>query len=194
METGHSEDDIWNAPKNEPLRQSGRSRDVLHPGDILYVPDTPPDPSALTLTAENGYAAAIPVIRVEIAFAADDEPRASQKYRVELPGRTIEKTTGADGVVAFDAPVTLRFATIEFIDPPASYRVHLGGLDPVRERSGQLQRLRQLGYLPETPPAEEVTGEALRAATSRFQRQQGLTPSGDMDDETAARLERAFGC
>nr|WP_255216649.1 peptidoglycan-binding domain-containing protein [Pseudenhygromyxa sp. WMMC2535] len=61
-----------------------------------------------------------------------------------------------------------------------------GHLDPATELSGVQQRLVNLGYTCHDPAGElgESTQEALRA----FQRTHDLEVSGELDDDTRARL------
>ena len=54
--------------------------------------------------------------------------------------------------------------TVTFSEPFAVYPVRVGYVDPVRERSGVVGRLRQLGYLPGPVASNEELGEDVRVA------------------------------
>jgi hypothetical protein len=65
--------------------------------------------------------------------------------------------------------------------------VRVGGLDPIEERSGVVQRLSNLGYLPKTP---EVPAAYVAQALRRFQRDHDLEPTGELDAKTKDALEK----
>ena len=65
-------------------------------------------------------------------------------------------------------------------------------LDPIEERSGARMRLFHLGHLGPEPDGDgdaPVPHEAIAA----FQESAGLTPHGDLDDETREALRKAHG-
>ena len=71
--------------------------------------------------------------------------------------------------------------------------LRVGHLDPAATASGVRQRLTNLGH-GTRDEADLLRPEALAAALKRFQRAQGATPTGEIDDATRDALERAHGC
>ena len=86
-----------------------------------------------------------------------DDPKAE--------GETLAKgTMDDDGALSFEVPVDTIDVTVTFSEPFAVYPVRVGYVDPVRERSGVVGRLRQLGYLPGPVASNEELGEDVRVA------------------------------
>lgn len=192
-QTGCSEDEIWEHPKNDPLREGGRTKDVLHPGDVLYLPDEPVRARAVNLQRDNRHDATVPNVTVRLIFRSDGRPRENQAYRVLDLGAPIEGHTDEQGALSFEAPVLARFARVVFIEPFALYHVGIGYVDPMTESSGLARRLQQLGYLPLEASPEDVSGEDTRDLLKQFQCDQSLADTGEADNDTQGRLRREFG-
>jgi peptidoglycan hydrolase-like protein with peptidoglycan-binding domain len=101
-----------------------------------------------------------------------------------LPLRTAET-----GQVRFEEPVTTDAQTLS---RPQNIALKLGHLDPVDEVSGQVGRLRNLGYYP--LPAGEPDPELFRAAVEEFQCEHNLAVDGICGPVTQAKLEEVYGC
>ncbi len=190
---GCSEEEIWDYEKNRELKAHGRTEEVLNPGDILYVPDRRLPGVAVTLQADNAFAARVPAVMVRVKFMVDGAPRANQKYTVECAGGPVEGTSDGEGVVEFDVSTATRSVIVVFDDPPGAYALNIGGTDPATVNSGVFGRLRQLGYFGLSTDRDAVSDEDLAAALASFQQSQGVEPTGEMDEETRRRLETAFG-
>lgn len=190
---GCAEGELWEHPQNQPLRDAGRTPELLAPGDVLYVPDGPSRTVDARLQSDNAFTAWVPEVSVRVTFQINGVPRASQRYKVLDTGRAQEGLTDAAGLAAFDVAMTARTVRVVFDDPPAVYHVNIGFTDPSTERAGVFDRLRQLGYLPMEATAAEVTDGRVRGALAAFQQDHGLTPSGETDDATRERLVAAFG-
>lgn len=54
---GCDEDDIWKHEKNKGLQEEGRTKEALVPGDVLYVPDNPREPSPVQVENQNRFEA-----------------------------------------------------------------------------------------------------------------------------------------
>jgi Putative peptidoglycan binding domain len=83
-------------------------------------------------------------------------------------------------------PVDARECELRVPAEDLVFAVALGGLDPGVERSGNLQRLMNLGYLP--PPAWEDDEEVARSIRL-FQSNHGLEVTGALDDATREALK-----
>lgn len=193
METGFGVDEIWSLPKNDALREHGRTPDLLLPGDVLHLPRGAPRAQEVTLQGTNPFRAQVARAKLRLVFKDGPRPRAHKKYRVRDLGVPKEGETDGDGTLTLDVPVNVGMVRVIFEDPFAMYRVWIGHIDPATEPSGIAARLRQLGYL----PAEVVPGATDEGATidalRRFQRDQGLDVTGDADEATLAALRKVFG-
>jgi len=76
------------------------------------------------------------------------------------------------------------------VDVDATLRV--GHLDPVEETSGQIARLRNLGYY--RGPADGSDLKLMRAAIEEFQCEHGLTVDGVCGPQTQSKLREVHGC
>jgi hypothetical protein len=194
FQLGYAVDELWDHPANDPLRDGGRTADILHPGDVLYVPDRDPWARPLTLEADNPFSGRIPTVRVELVFKVDGAPRAGEAYEVEDAGSPIKGEASAEGLVSFEVPGTARRVKVVFQEPRAVYHVDVGHVDPVTERSGVFGRLRQLGYLRPDASPEDLSDDDRRGVLGAFQADHGLPPTDTLDDATRALLVRLFGC
>lgn len=191
---GCSEDEIWQLAENNPLREAGRSPEVLHPGDVLYVPAETHRPVQIALEGDNPFCGAVPSVPLRMIFQIGDQPRARQKCRIVGLAEGDERETGADGSITLHVPVVVHRVQVIFDDPPTTYLVDVGHTDPVSEASGLIGRLRQLGYLDSNIDAAEPSREELRAALADFQYDHGLPPEGIVDESAVARLRKEAGC
>ncbi len=192
-EVGCSEDEIWALNKNAELKDAGRARHVLHPGDVLFVPAKGPPRTGVELEGANSFHGNVPRVHVRVRFREDEKACVGRRYRVLDAGEPVQGETDSEGTVACNVPVTVRFVRVVFEDPPAVFVVDVGSVDPATELSGVRCRLRQLGYLPLEPGAADVSDEDLASALKTFQARCGLEPTGVADEETAQRLRKEFG-
>jgi hypothetical protein len=126
----------------------------------------------------------------------DDQPRADQPYVMIIDGRERRGVTDRAGLVEQPIPASARSVTLRFdgddATPPESFHLLLRHLDPVTEPSGQQARLANLGYY--LGPVDGERSDALAAALVAFQRDRGLEPTAEPDEETRAALLEAHGC
>ncbi|MFO0653353.1 MAG: peptidoglycan-binding protein [Polyangiales bacterium] len=190
---GCSEDEIWSHEKNKELRESGRTKGVLAPGDVLYVPDVAVKRPAVAIQSGNPFGGNVPRVSVRLIFAERGEPRSKKKYRVWCSGEKREGTTDDGGALSVDVPVTAAMIRVEFEDPFASYPVWIGHVDPSTEQSGVVVRLRQLGYLPGGGALPDDDDASTTDAVKAFQRDRRLDVTGELDEATRSEIEKAFG-
>jgi hypothetical protein len=138
---------VWNDDANAALRKMRSDPDILLATDILYVPDEgEPASFSLKVGTTNTFVSDPPTVTIKVHFA---DPRfASQSYKIEELDYLMGLTTDEAGVAAFDAPVTLSSATIDFAALGVTCSCRIGYLDPIETLSGVVQRLQALGYLP----------------------------------------------
>src|SRR5262245_20482030 len=79
---GFDADAVWSDPKNAELT-SARDRNLLHPGDVLWLPDRARRPLPIAAGAANKYVATITRTNIRLRFKGDKEPLANEPYVVE---------------------------------------------------------------------------------------------------------------
>lgn len=183
-------EDIWNDPRNAPLRAQGRTPTQLHPGDVLTIPDAPRSPLVLKVGSFNGYTARVPLVKVPVLLTNADGPLRNQPFVVEGLGAPLEGVTDGEGVATFGVPVRVREVTVFLPSQGLRFQLAVGNLDPITEPSGVYARLVNLGYARGggTPSALDQ-----RHAVADFQRAEGLEPTGEVDDATRRRLGELHG-
>jgi peptidoglycan hydrolase-like protein with peptidoglycan-binding domain len=193
---GFDADEVWNLSDNDKLRQARPNPNILCPGDILYIPESPGRELQATSGTTNQYKASLPTTKVTITLRDRQGAIANIGYIVEGLAKPIEGTTDGDGVAKFSVPIHVRAVDLVLRGEHHNtrYLVRIGHMDPIEERSGQRARLAHLGYL-RAPHAEVDTDEdpRLEHALRTFQRAQGLPESGAADSATLSALADAHG-
>ncbi|MCC6522648.1 MAG: peptidoglycan-binding protein [Polyangiaceae bacterium] len=189
---GVSVDELHGHAKNEALKSARPDPSVLGPGDVVWVPATPPPRPSISSGGTHRYKAPGALTRIEIALSdGAGEGLADKPYRL-LVGRAVhEGQTTSEGVLEAKVPVTAKLG--ELVVWPGGtadegdelrYTLHFGGLDPLSRPAGVVGRLENLGYEP-----RKDLGSALRA----FQAARGLAQTGAADEATLQALCEAVG-
>lgn len=193
---GFAAEEVWNHPKNAELKAQREDGDMLKAGDILFVPDAPHKRLPFSKEATNRYVARVPRLPVSLTLTHNGEPIADMKYQILGLEEELEGTTSGEGAVEFEIDCNVREVVIELEDR-RRYRVKLGDLDPADEPSGARQRLTQLGiYAAVTEGEDQYVAhdeDQLAAALKAFQSQQGIEPTGELDEGTVSALRDAYG-
>jgi hypothetical protein len=185
---------VWEDPANEAIRARRASKDVLYPGDVIYLPD--PERHALDFTkgTTNRYTADVPKRTLRVALSSADGPYANEAYVVEgLPTRrgapAPSGSTGPAGEVSLMVPLTLREVGLRLPGRNLVFRFAIGEVDPLEEPTGVAKRLENLGYLERGLHDAEDVGAALRA----FQRKHNLETTGTLDAATSDAGSQGHG-
>lgn len=196
---GFDADEVWNHDRNRDLRERRDGPQVLAPGDLLYVPEREPELHDLTPQSTNRFTASFPTVRVNLVLDTGNGRAANEPYRVEGMGPPQEGQSDGEGKVELDVPVHLSHVRLVLPNLHQSVVLRIGHLDPPTHDSGVAQRLRSLGYLPPRdllPPRSMTQRDRdaeLARAVARFQRDQGLEESGEVDARTRDALREAHG-
>ncbi len=161
---GFDADEIWNDPKNAPLRLLRRNQNILYPSDVLYIPDQngPPAMQSLTTGTTNTFVSNAPTVQITLQFS---EPSfASQAYTLQELAQLTGLTTDSSGVATFPVPVTLETATLVFTGSGATFACNVGALDPIDTPSGIFQRLLHLGFIDPSVAFDASNLGVIRAA------------------------------
>lgn len=194
FERGFFPDTVWEHPDNASLRQARKDNpNALLAGDQVVIPDKRSrEVTAATGRRHTFRRRGVPaVFRVRVLFGG--EPLAKEPFTLDVGGAWIQGTTTEEGVVEAMIPPNAAVARLRVGDGEdvLEYTFQLGGLDPADSPSGARQRLLNLGYLVE----DETSDTDLAGALSAFQKDSGLSVTGELDgptaDELAARHDRA---
>jgi hypothetical protein len=200
---GFDADTVWNDAKNDDIRKLRPNPNILAPGDILYIPESKKDELPIEKGTENSYAASVPRVTVVLVFQdPDGAPIASEVYEVRgLPPRDSEPLkTQSDGRAEFTIPLDVRQIEVFFPTKNILFAIRVGDLDPHLERSGIIQRLRNLGLLRERVAARLGSGvgspddqDDLRNALATLQAASGADATGTLSEETRRLVVDKFG-
>ncbi|MEX1368082.1 MAG: peptidoglycan-binding protein [Nannocystaceae bacterium] len=186
---------IWDAPDNEPLKADRPHGNALAPGDEVVIPDPKERIESAAVDGKYRYVRKGVPEKIELVLLDEDgEPRAQLAYQVELPGDAplIEGETADDGMVKFTLPPKVRAGTLRLGAPDfeEEHELSFGGVDPITTVRGLQHRLRNLGY------AVEATGtldDRTTLAVQSFQSDAELDVTGEVCDQTRAKLEERYG-
>ena len=188
---------VWSAPENAGLRSKRKHRNVLLPGDIVFIPQPVPRKLGWTAGTHNTFRIDVPRIKVELALRDGNkrsEAIASEAYRVEGLPSAIDGTTDGDGRVSFEVPIHVRSVRLSVPTRHLVLPVLVGDLDPVEDISGVRARLEHLGfYHPNDTGTRESSEVRDRRAIANFQKSRTLRVTGEIDAETRSALENAHG-
>jgi hypothetical protein len=184
---------IWNRAENADLRSVRPDPMVLRQGDRVFIPEKRLRiESAATEQRHRFVRKGIPAY-VKIRLCQEGAPLAGKSFRFDLDGTLVEGTVDAEGYVMVPVPPDARRAVL-FVgegQEVLELEVDLGGLDPADTVLGTQQRLANLGLEPGALDGE--MGPNTRAALRRFQKLNGLEPTGQWDETTIKQLKEAHG-
>ncbi|NTX08090.1 peptidoglycan-binding protein [Myxococcus sp. CA051A] len=192
-ESGHVGRTLWNHAENEPLRKEGRDPNALAAGDVLYIPPFREKKVTVRTGAVHKFTRrGVPsVLRfLPLVFG---QPMPRTPFTVVVEGKELQgKTTDRGLVECFIRPDAPR-ATVYLGEEPflLTYELDLRMLAPVETPHGTLTRLRNLGL--HDGPIDNPPADVLEGALRRFQEQQGLPTTGELDARTRETLLARHG-
>jgi len=193
QEHGFFWETIWDHPNNEELKSSRENPNVLHPGDVIFIPERRErQESGATEQRHRFRRKGVPErLRLRL-LDEDDEPRADISYSLEIDGNLFTGTTDSEGMIEHSIPPNAGTGRLLVGDSQEEeHELNLGHLDPISEISGVQARLKNLNlYL------GEVNGEMndeTGLAIMEFQQRHDLEETGEMNDETRGQLEEVHG-
>jgi hypothetical protein len=187
---------IWEHADNADLRKLRPSPDLLHPGDVLAIPDPP----RRVFTLESGKTHRIVIkrprkqIRLKLKDA-DDKPMANLPFELTAGSFSRSGTSNGEGLVEAKVPGWVSNATLKIGD--LTLPLNVGDLNPIQDTkdegvSGVQARLTNLGY--RLGRIDGVLGPRTQAALRQFQTDQDLEATGEIDDDTIKALLDEHGC
>lgn len=193
-----SVDAIWSHPENAALRKARRNPWLLLSGDRIFIPDRQPGFRTVKTGSRHVFVLRVPraQVRVRILYH-DGTPATEHRYELDVEGERHEGVTDGEGIVEHRVPSSARQGklTVWMIENdaevPRSWELDLGHIEPLREVRGVQTRLRNLGIYhgSQDGKLDPLTGQAIQS----FQEQQGIEPTGELDDLTYDALETLYG-
>jgi N-acetylmuramoyl-L-alanine amidase len=188
---GVSADAVWSNAANESLAKLRPNREILAPGDVVYIPVVARQWLGVQVGTTNTFSATAKRVPVRVLLRDELGPIKNERYVATLARGSVEGTTDGDGRVTFDVDVLDRVVPLELPDRAYSADLQIGGIDPLETASGVAARLYHLGYF-DAPAPEGSTG-GVDAAVRALQLDAGLPVTGAVDADTANELRSRFG-
>jgi N-acetylmuramoyl-L-alanine amidase len=192
---------IWDDPANADLKNARKNANVIFPGDEVVVPDPKESNKNESCGTEKRHKFQIKLPKTWLRIALhdeDDKPLSGKSFRLEIGDDQYEGTTDGDGVVeqavsptAVNATLTLFLTSDKAKGERYVWDVSIGHLDPIESVEGAQARLNNLGY--PAGPTDGDPGPRTEAALRTFQKDAGLTVTGDYDDATKNKLLELHG-
>lgn len=182
---------LWNHPSNAKLKTSRKEPEFLLPGDVLYIPDKRLANVSAPVDQQHRFRVKTTPARFNLQLLDEDNPRAGVPFVLEVDDLKFPGTTDGEGWIRVAIPPDamrgrLRVGT----DLAEEYELDFGYIDPVDTITGLQSRLLNLGIYDGAVDGE-MTDETLEALR-RFQKDNGLPITGQLDDSTRAMLRTAY--
>jgi len=178
---------IWDAPENDELRERRADMNTLAPGDVLVIPDKRVEAISRTTGRAHRFRIKGTLAKLRMQLYDFGQPRAGEDFMLIVNNSyVVEGTTNGDGVLEAQVPVLATSGRLVIGEDQFGIDLLFGHLDPASELSGIQQRLINLGYTCHDSHGE--FGESTRTALRDFQDTHGLATSGELDEDTRARI------
>jgi N-acetylmuramoyl-L-alanine amidase len=195
---------LWDHPKNQPLRKKRKDPNVLLVGDEVAIGGMAVHEIIVPTDQVHRILISMLMNELNVTFLDfERQPMKEKSYDFEYEGPKGKVTKSgqltADGVLREEVPASVAIASVTFADPPCSFELRVGALDPVEDDetkaaiiSGVQARLSALGH--GGADARGALGPSTRLALQDFQRtSMGKTdPSGEVDAETRGKLVEVY--
>lgn len=194
---GLTVDALWAA--NEALAQGKRNANVIAPGDVVKLPAAKDEPLASARVGQRVKVACTQAVaRANLRFHdVDGKGRAGVPAVIRVTshdGRETLWETKTNGDGGIDEAVPADAKTIDVVldvEPePQPYHFNFAYLDPIETIAGVQGRLANLGYHCGSERGE--LGPLTRRALREFQKEHGLTDTGEPDGPTKDALEGLY--
>ncbi len=182
-------DTIWNFPDNQKLKLERKDPYVLLPGDIVVIPDKRivQYPRATEQRHRFQRKGVPETLRVQIWCLG--EPAKNMGYLIDLDGHVERGTTDGSGMLIHPVPPNLESAEVT-LDNGMMFTLAIGYLDPIDTLVGIKKRLKNVGFF--SGELDDEQGPDFVEAIEKFQADQDLPVTGDMDAATKQKLKEVF--
>lgn len=186
-ENGFFWETIWNHPNNAALKAKRKDPNLLFDGDEVYVPDLDLKQESRGVDARHKFKVKGEQVKFKLQLLMMGQPRANEAYTLVVDGTIYSGTTTGDGRLEHVLPANARSGVLKLKGGKEEYPVRIGHLNPIDTVSGVQQRLNNLGFNCGAENGE--LSETLKAALVAFQSKYQLSPTGEIDGPTKAKLE-----
>jgi hypothetical protein len=189
---------IWNHEKNAALRAKRPNAHVLADGDELHIPDKTLQDHQCETNKRHVFKVRSLTQKIrQVLLDEKDQPLSGKRFELSAGGKTLKGTTGGDGVVESDIPITVRSAELKvwLIDgddkSAVTWTLQVGELEPVDKIYGIKGHLLNLGY--DCGPVNDQLDQKTKEAITAFQGDHNLPRTGANDAATQGKLREIFG-
>jgi N-acetylmuramoyl-L-alanine amidase len=180
---------VWNHPKNSKLQEKRKDPNILHPGDVVFIPDKEKKEESGASEQKHRFRKKGVPEKLRIRFMAGNEPIANENYILDIDGEVKSGTTDGEGNLEESIPPNAKRAKLWLGEEKQEYEINLGYLDPIDELSGVQARLNNLGF--NCGKVDGIKGPKTTAALKRFQKKHSLKETGEIDEQTRNALKNA---
>jgi len=188
---------IWDHPENAEFKKKRQSPNVLLPGDRLYIPLKESKEENRPTDKRHRFQVKRDTLQLRLVVEElYNKPLANTKCELQVEGEVFELKTDSKGRLEKEIPVNAQSARLIIKEGETPLRnvpltIKIGNLDPVSEQSGQVARLRNLGYYPAAE--RKIDERLLDSAVQQFQLHHGLKVDGICGPATRAKLKEVYG-
>lgn len=187
---------LYDHPENRHLKKKRPNPDLLHPGDVLAIPDPEPKRVSCATGQQHRFEVSRPSKRLHLRLQQHDgQPLKGLAYELHCAGTVKKGTLTEEGVLDEKIPADAHEAVL-CVDGTRR-QLLIGHLNPLYDAdddgvTGMQARLTNLGYAP--GPIDGDLGPRSRASLRRFQAEHELEPTGELCEKTRKKLEERHGC
>ena len=189
-------DTLWNLPENAELKNTRQDPYVLFSGDQVFIPELRVKEVPCATDQEHFFVKKGAQQKLRIVLTDEnDQPIANEPYVLEIDQKLrLEGDTDGSGTIEEAIPPNAwkGHLVVGKDDDQREYFISLGRIDPVEKTSGAQGRLLNLGYY--DGPVDGQLNAQTTTALLLFQDKYQLSPSGENDTATQAKLKELFGC
>jgi len=170
---------------------------VLAPGDVVAIPEHRTATESIPARGHHRFVLNARPLVLRVRFERfTRQPLTGEACGVGADGAEASRVTDAEGIAEAPLPIGADEGSFTLDVEPSPFLpstpVLVGRLDPVDLATGQRGRLNNLGYLTHED-GEDDSAPPSRTTLEEFQRDHGLTVTGECDAPTRAALVREHG-
>ncbi|MDI6766168.1 MAG: peptidoglycan-binding protein [Bacteroidota bacterium] len=189
---------IYEYPENREFKNKRPNPNIIFPGDKIIIPDI----KSKVENIETGKKIKIKlkIQHTYLRIILKDEggnPLANVPYKLQVGNANFEGNTNDKGLLENKVPSNITEGKLTVIKQNVlgdnyTWMLKINSLDPIEEITGVQARLTNLGY--RCGSIDGIIGPHTEAAIKIFQRKNGLTPNGQLNEETRSKLNEVYGC
>lgn len=184
---------VWDHPQNQKLKQTRADKNILHPGDQLYIPALRERDINRPVDQRHRFVrkGTPEMFRMRL-LDYDNTPLANEPYQIKIDNQVFKTgTLDGEGWVKTYLPPGTRAAELGIGEEYSAIvlQLDLGYLNPLAEISGLQARLRNVGYFDGSEDGQD--SPEFRDAVRRFRKDRGLAEGDQTDSEFREALKKA---